>query len=480
MLEKLIGLFDYIESSISENFNEVKILLKGETYLDLDIYRLEEAIADLNLRDKLQISVLIGDNEPIDYYTPDHVQNFVFELNKRMGVREDEPIEIIVTITKKQVNGLLSIYNYSYFLIFLEKQELWNLLTQFNNYLAPTGFLMFENQNQGTVFNTNSIYVVNKEDTIVLKPVDRSKIISKARTVAYSNFFTEFELLPEDFILRSNVKNHFANLLERLAIVAAQAYLFDNFTIEGSLIRYKLNGYKTIIGSINFAEIKNDVDHQLESIYTWTYNSGSFNDKLGLAKNIISLHINPDSGLAVDGSPFNALASAYKVYEKENIKQYIAVRNSLSEQLLKFHDRANTMAESFASSLQKSGLALISFYISVIVLKVVSKDHTTNVFTFDTSIFASVIIICSFFYFWFSRWELINQKKRFSGQYFDLKRRNRDLLDTQDLDRILNYDREFSQDIEFINAKLKRYSFMWLLFLTCMFSSTWLLFFWYK
>ena len=88
---------------------------------------------------------------------------------------------------------------------------------------------------------------------------------------------------------------------------------------------------------------------------------------------------------------------------------------------------------------------------------------------------------CSIFFTGSSpRWELVKQKERFSGHYFDLKRRYIDLLDRQDIDRILNNDREFSQDLEFINAKLKIYSFMWLMFLISMFVSTWFLYWWYK
>ncbi|WP_183576108.1 hypothetical protein HDF18_19710 [Mucilaginibacter sp. X5P1] len=479
-VQTLINLFEHQQYLLTENFNEVKIILAANSYKEVDAQTFDASLVFINARDKVQVSVIIGDNDPIDYYSPDSVSDFLLNLTKAMAQREEEPIKVIISILKKQEAGCISIYSLNHFQSFLEGLSLHNLLSQFNEFLQNTSYILLENQVTGAEIRTASIWLVNKNNNTIPAVIDRSKIISLAQTAGHSNLFAEFQLVPDDFILESNTRSGLEDIFNRLAIIGSLAYLFDIFAVENSALQYKLNGYKSIQGAVDFSEIKADKGHQYELIYHWVYNSGNFNDKIGLARNIISLHLTPSGNITLSGSPYSSLFSAYKVYEKENIKQYISVRNSLSDQLLNFHDRANSLTESFAGNLQKSGLALISFYISVVILKVLSKDNLINVFTFDTSVFSSVILLCSFIFFWFSRWELIEQKKRFSGHYFDLRRRYLDLLDTQDIDRILNNNREFLQDMDFIKAKLRRYSCMWLTFLILLFLTTWFLFLWYR
>lgn len=478
-LNSFVTLFNKDHYEITENFNEVKVVIESTTNLNLQLNTFEEGLSFLNQRDNLLLSVIIGDNDPIDFYLGDSKQDFVSELNKSMLNREEENIITNITISKKQVGGVISIYNIEIFLTFLGQLSLLNMLAQFNDFLKGN-FLQMEQQLPGQIVETSSIFLSNLGNQISPVPIERNKLIDKGRSIGFSQFYTNFQLVPEDFIIKKNNSHLLSRLLGRIALACSAAYLFDQFTIGQSEIQYKLTGYKVIQGISDFSSIGLDPNSQFEKIYLWVYNAPNFNDRIGLARNIISLHLQPETHLAIIGSPYTALASAYKVYEKENIKQYITIRNNLSEQLLKIHDRANSLADAFASGLQKNGLALISFYISVIVLKVVSKDHLTNVFTLDTSVFSTVIIICSFFYLWFSRWELKNQKERFSKQYFELKRRNLDLLDAQDIKRILNDDREFLQDMDFIKTKLKNYSIMWICFLVLMLISTWFLFFWYS
>jgi hypothetical protein len=76
--------------------------------------------------------------------------------------------------------------------------------------------------------------------------------------------------------------------------------------------------------------------------------------------------------LVLKGEPFRSLQSGYKGYEQQNINQYISVRNAIADQLLNFYDRANVIAGSFGSGFQKA-LALITFYSSIIVVKIFSK-----------------------------------------------------------------------------------------------------------
>ena len=176
------------------------------------------------------------------------------------------------------------------------------------------------------------------------------------------------------------------------------------------------------------------------------------------------------------GNPFQSIQSSFKVYEKQNIKQYIEVRNKISDQLLDFNNRANKVIETFASGFQKSALALISFYISAIVIRVLSKGDFVNVFSIDATLLSIAFIGGSFVYYRVAKWEVIEQRKRFVDSYTHLKERYTDLLEKDDIKRILNDDKEFNADIAFINNKLKAYSNLWKWFLGILLIVTLLLF----
>ena len=97
-----------------------------------------------------------------------------------------------------------------------------------------------------------------------------------------------------------------------------------------------------------------------------------------------------------------------------------------------------------------------------IAIKVLGKGEFTSIFSVDASILSLSFLLGSLIYFWVSRWELKEQRKRFISSYNNLKIRYTDLLDKDDINRILNNDKEFNEDVEFIDKKKRIYSIMWI------------------
>jgi hypothetical protein len=256
--------------------------------------------------------------------------------------------------------------------------------------------------------------------------------------------------------------------------------LFDITSLNENRLEYKINGYKSIKGVIDVKAIPSQGVEEYFSIYQWVYSGGNLNDKIGLARNIISLHFEKAGEVALKGSPFQSIQSSYKVYEKQNIKQYIEIRNKISDQLLDFNNRANKIIESFASGFQKSALALVTFYFSAIAIKVLGQGQFLNVFTLDATLLAIAFLAGSLVYYFVSRWEVIQQRERFVKSYTNLKDRYTDLLDALDIQRILNSDKEFNADLNFIDSKLRAYSRMWWIFLLILFLATITLFLTYN
>lgn len=479
-LSSFLELFEHVNKTVLEQFKETTVVLQSVKYKPLSSVVFQDALSFLNARDELHFSCSVDDGETIDYYSGDNIDSFLKDLNGKLSIVDEEEIAINLKISKNLKEGVLSIYQYHDFISFLGGLSVQTLFQEFNTCLKQTGYLIFENQMHELTGKTKTIWIVNKGYHGQPENLDRFIKIDKAKTSCHYNFLSRFEVLAEDFkpIFCDDIQ--LSNILNRLTLVASVVYLYDITNLRDNYLDYKLNGYKSISGTIDTQSVDNDLDHQYYRIYDWVYESGNFVDKIGLARNIISLHLDKKESVTLKGDPFLSIQSSYKVYEKQNIKQYIEIRNKVSDQLLNFHDRANKIVETLASGFQKNILALITFYISAIILKILNKDTLTGVFTFDAAVLSTAFILCSFCYFFALNWEIGAQKKRFKSNYDDVKKRYTDLLNEQDINRVLNNDREFKSDVKFVEDKTKIYAASWFICLLILFLTTWLLYFFYN
>ncbi|MEO6521691.1 MAG: hypothetical protein ABIN91_08435 [Mucilaginibacter sp.] len=475
-LNDIINLFgESGEISVEESFSELKITLKSSNLISVPSNENLSGISSSIKRDTLKVSILIEDEDSIDYYSRNNPGEFIKELTTRIStIEENETVEIQITITKNKENGILSVYYPTELLKYLCNLDFAGLLFAINKAFGQNSYLLLESQINNIRFNTKSISFIDK-GTILNKDdnfSENEQQINLAKTVCNSNLLNQYKFTPSDFFAEQLSDLDYSKLFNRVATVYSIAFIYDITTIEKSDIDYKLNGYKSIYGTEKFSKIsESDVDEYFK-IYNWCYNGGNFSDKIGLARNIISLHFEKESQIKFYGNPYQSIQSSFKVYEKQNIKQYIEIRNKIADQLLSFHDRANKIIETFAAGFQKSALALISFYISAIILKLLSKTALTNVFTIDSTVLSIVFIICSYLYFRASLWEVIEQRKRFVDSYNNLKDRYLDLLDSADIQRILNNDKEFNSDLLFIDQKRLIYARIWLGYLWLLLIAT--------
>lgn len=474
-LGPILSLFDYQPASLElrENFSEVKATFSLKNYKEIFPVDLDPIKHLLNARDQLQISISIGGGESIDCYLNVNEAVFFEELGTAMSIREDELIEVTLLLIKKQAQGKLSIYCPEEFIIYLQSGSISGLLYDFYGALSKEYTILFEYQTTGPFVSTSTIQFSSITDQKTVSKIDREKPIKNAKSVCHFNYLSKYDILPEDFSIIRSESNELKSLFDRLSTVLSIAFLFDITTIEDNVITSRLNGYKSINIKQNWGQITDSSVSEYFSIYQWVYGSGSLNDKLGLARNIISLHLEDTAKIDLKGLPYSSIQSSFIVYQKQNIKQYIEIRNKISDQLVSFHDRANKIIEVFASGFQKSALALVTFYISAVILKVLKQDTLVNVFSIDAAILSTGFIACSGLYYFVSKWEVSAQRSRFVESYDNMKERYKDLLDDQDITRILRDDKDFDKDLEFIDNKGRRYSLLWFSTLGIFLIVTW-------
>jgi hypothetical protein len=482
----------FYDSFLNSFFSEISLIQEKESdkvfeatffareYNYDSISKIEELLSFLQNRDTLHLSVQFGAGDTNVYRSKTlTLENYKETLDKEAKFSEEENINIVLTINKSFTSAKCTIYDLEVFTSSLNNLNALEFINIYSKLFEISPNIKFEVLNISKCFYSNTITfceIDSDHNNDVFEK--RNEIIENFKSTCHFSESDKLKILPNDFYLTQvdeslSVIN---KIFKKYSTILSIIYLFDITSLNENEFSFKLNGYKSIKGTLQLDQIDfNQIEEYLE-IYKWVYNGGNLNDKIGLARNIISLHFLKKGELELQGNSFQAIQSSYKVYEKQNIKQYIEIRNKISDQLIDFNNRANKIIETFASGFQKSSLALISFYISAIAIRVLGKGEFTSIFTLDATVLSLSFLLGSLIYYWVSRWEINEQRKRFVSSYKNLKIRYTDLLDEEDINRILNNDHEFNEDVKFIDDKKKNYSRMWIAFIAILGFTTILLF----
>lgn len=475
----------YSVQNSTENIQELKASLKASQFQTVKKELLESKFNFLQDRDSIHISITFGESDPVILNSSKIIdfEGFIKGLEQEALHLDDEAILILITINKLVKDSSCTIYDFQSFVRTLNGYDLSQVFQIFSKLFELGQFFRFKIFGLREVFYTSSIcFEPISGNTKVQENLKRKEIFDYFKAQCHFSNVEHFNLIPSDFklIIKDEEQSEFNQLFSRYANLISIIYLFDITSINGNSIEYKINGYKSIKGISDIANLHLTEFDEYFNIYEWVYNGGNLTDKIGLSRNIISLHFRTVGELYLQGNVFQSVKSSFKVYEKQNIKQYIEIRNKISDQLLDFNNRANKIVETFASGFQKSTLAMISFYISAIVIRVLSKGDFVNIFSLDATILSLAFLSGSIIYYWVSRWEIKVQRTRFVNSYENLKKRYTDLLEPDDIKKILNNDTEFQQDLNFIDKKRKAYGRMWLTVVVLLASSTLYLFITYN
>lgn len=290
------------------------------------------------------------------------------------------------------------------------------------------------------------------------------KVIEKRDKCSHFANAAQFDFIPEDFllsgeILDDKVKRYFNGLYNVFLIVS----LSDFTSVEGNFLKYRLKGYKLLSGSISFDSLSEFDSAELKLIFEWTYCEGNYIDKIGLARNIISIHLQNDSLLSLEEGTANSVESSYDLYLKENVKQYIDIKNKISEFLQGQSDKASDITKNMFSMFKTGLWTFTTFFISVFLLRVVSSKTFSGSISFDVLVVCLLLIVFSFIYLFVAILELNADKDRLLGKYSDIRNRYKDLINEKDLDGIINEAGTKKKEEGYINSKRNTYALTWFL-----------------
>lgn len=460
-------------STIREDFTEVKI-----TYV-FDIQKLpvvadhERITSIVNNRDNFHLSV-VKDDEVVENFTNRNngkFEDFLSAINTSLII--GDKIKVIITIEKNKKESILSVYYLDEFVFYLKNLSFLTFLNVIERYLSNEK-LILENQVENStigIFKTETILLINKNSGTKTETVE-NEIRKKRVDTAISLCHWDIEkksLMPEDLYPLVNDEAHpeLIEVFQKSCLLYTTMFIFDYIGIKEMRFSYKLNGYKTFGEEIIARKIE-DIRIDFNSvtlfykIYQWIYKGGNTNDKISIARNIISLNYNPQS-LRLSKNSFDAILSNYKVYERQNVKQYIEVRNKLSEILIELQGKIDKIVDSFIGDYKKNIITLLSFFISVIAIRVVSKGDFIGGFTNEIVILSYSFLLISLGILIYSRWEFSKRISMFDKHYEQLRERYKELLSENELTKIFeDCNPKNCGTRSFIRQQKKLYTILWI------------------
>lgn len=375
-------------------------------------------------------------------------------------------ISIKFSIRKVIQNNRLSIYSIYDFKEFCSAISLFSFLNALNTRLK--GSLILECVNE-TVdkLETTSITVASQEDVVAPIGIDaRPKIIRQCGSCIHWGTY-RLILLPDDLCSHDN-NNPLSEIFNQVSACLLMMYLFDYTTISEDALNLKLLGFKSLkytldTSSLSVINIDKTTKEQLYDVYVWVISGGYVADKFSIARNILSINLDTYN-VKLNSQVIDAIKSNFRIYEKENVEQYIQLRNEISNLLIDLQTKVNDIVQNFTSDFKSNLLALISFFTSVIVLGVVSGESPFAYFTNHIIFISLCFLFISLCYWLYSYKELERKTRLFTKHYSQIKERYSAILDEVELNNVFEESdpNQYESHASYVEWQKNRFSTLWI------------------
>lgn len=448
-------------ASIEETFDVLTIKVKPEESMRTFVPKLFDELKTLSNRDSFELHFEIAGT----YKTiRDTHSSSLSVLNEHISTNIDETdYEIDLKVTKALNNSTVSIYFLEEFGKYLDQEPLKNIIAtiskKFESKLKLEVFTTIER------FGSNTIQFYQAQEQCLssvydneINRKDKLELLFENSSIANR----ELRLLPSDFYLLSNssyksINNFFQKACTILSLqFISNASEFKN----GDLFAYKISGYKTI--NCDGVSIDDLIKRYrlLYKIYSWAYEGGNSSDKIGLVRNVLSIHLDSDNNIKFDNEVWEAIQSNYQIYLKGNIQSYLEVKNKISEFIIESTTKTYALADELLDSLKNNIFILLTFLLTVVVVNGLKDNGDTNIFS---DIYLGIVIILSLISgLWLGmvRYELVNRFDNATETIKEILKLNYNkLLMESEIDECVNP--VIKKNKIYLTSQIKRYSLWW-------------------
>lgn len=427
---------------------------------------LEKVLALIPDRDSVSIVCHIDSFEDsvLNYSEKKNIDIFLSDLETKLSIRDEtDKYSLDIVINKSRKFGETSVYSLTDFVKFWSKGGIPSSFQKIQELASDVRILRVYEWNK--VVKTNCFLFTPFNDNNQLeKQLERSGLHTKRDKVGHFANASQFNFIPEDFnfdVLPDALS--LIDLFNKLKLISSLVYIcdFSRFSDDGG-IHLRLNGYRLFSKDISVSDkINSESEAEYYEIYKWAFGEGNIVDKVGLSRNIISLHLVQDNLLNIQEKTLQSIGSGYQIYLKENVKQYIEIKNKLSEFIQNSSDKASEIVKSIAGYYKSSIWTMYSFFASVFLLRILSKNNDGVLVTEEVYYLFIAFSIINIIIMRYALKELDEEKERFVENYLALKDRYKDLLLPEDLLNVLNNDKQHTSDVKYIENKRKSFFSLW-------------------
>nr|WP_288466616.1 hypothetical protein [uncultured Pseudomonas sp.] len=445
-----------ISENISRFHAEIIQPEKMETAYEQIFYELERVPP----RDNFELTLeLDGNSQTITSFNTQSLK--AIKQHYQDNGDEYESGTISLKISKNLEHQKLSIYDLASFSDYLSEhsftKNLEAIATKFEESISFVVFEMIEDFGSKTI-----VFKSHYKESISTDTTARKKKIAlfKENTISH-RLPTKF--IPEDFELTSStsatpaIEGFFrtANLVFSLAYISNTAEILDC-----ERVKFKFNGYKTFTTAAIKAESLEEDAEVAFKIYSWIYDGGNCSDKLGLARNILTLNT-IDEKINLTASTWQTIQSNYEIYLKENINQYLSIKRDLLESINDFCKKSLDIVDSFANSFQTNTIAFITFIITVVAVNGLKDSGTEQIFSIEYLIISILICLTSLAWLAISIRDTRSRLDYFTGQISSsTESAYRNIINQDELSRTLTPAIDATK--AHANGRIKKFTFLWL------------------
>ena len=481
IIEKIVSLFSV------KNSHELSVKYENFTWYELEFAFRLESIPDPSIL----MSYLPEISSRDQWYmrmTQSEADDDIFEIHAGVDISSScdrDRLETYVNcdvrlnfrVEKQKVLTVLSIYDLPLFCHYLKDLAVYECINAIHNNLDPSLILEVWGDSVER-FSTNSFAVIAKGEKLPKIGENLEFRDRYDQCTQQCHWITNLPcLLPDDlFIVSAEIGGELMSIFNQLCLLVSSYFVADFSDIQRELIEIKISGFKALkyrsisnvlVGSLCFNE---DSSKQWYKIYDWCYIGGYRSEKISLARNIISLNCSNIDTLQLNDSTLSAIQSNFLIFERDNVRQYIKVRNEVSKILLDLQEKVNSIVESFTGDFRKNVLTIGSFFLTVVVVRLVSKGDVYGCFTTNILLLSYFFILLSAVNLVYSRFVLDKKTKLFQKHYAQLRERYSTLLSKEELDKIFEDcdPNRLESHGNYIQWQKKRYTWIWALSLVAL------------
>ncbi|QEE24811.1 hypothetical protein CS053_10105 [Rhodanobacter glycinis] len=402
---------DLMERS-TERFDEYRVVATGEmraSSLRDHLLALANVIRQhLPTRDNCAISIEhAGNLIAFDIADQLHAERVIAQLDCDDLDTYDTTIDLSIT---KTVSGeVLSVYAIDAFGDYLSTGSIKDVVAALSSRF--TGALFFECQAEVIVGGTRTIRLIPQGTVPIVDRLDtrdREQMLALFRESAHTDLKVA-PLVPEDVAFREATGvEAIDGFLRRLAALVSTSFLANHSWMELDQLHYRVIGYKVIEGADQLEEL--GLAHEgLVKIARWCYASGGQSDKVGLARNVMSIYLTRLGDLAARLDVWHAIQSNYQIYLKQNIESYLALKGRLSDMLMDASERTQSLAGTVLDALRNGIYVLLTFLVTVVVVNAVKDTSVDAVFSVSYLIIATITCLVLSIWVGAAAWQAVRE-----------------------------------------------------------------------